>query len=269
MYTVGSVPFVNAKPLVAWFEHLGDASPVKVLYEVPPKLPALLESGAAQAIMVSSIEALSVSGRRFAEGVCIGSRGPAESVRLFSKVAFGHISSLALDQSSMTSNALAQIVLAEAFGAEPLADPKPPNLAAMLDKHDAAILIGDKGMMADGAGLHVLDLGSAWRDLTGLPFVWALWTGGRDLTQEVSGYLNAALEWGIEHLDQIVDRVIAESSWQHEMALRYLSQTMNYRLDAASLEGLQRFGELAERHGLIQKATAPEPVTPAKRAVPV
>ena len=57
-YTVGSVPYLNAKPLVRMFEELGDDSPVKVIYDVPSRLPKLLEEGTVQAIMVSSIEAL-------------------------------------------------------------------------------------------------------------------------------------------------------------------------------------------------------------------
>jgi predicted solute-binding protein len=62
-YVVGCVPYVNAKPLVTFFERLGDQSPVRVLYDVPSRLPALLDSGAAQAALVSSFEALRTPGR--------------------------------------------------------------------------------------------------------------------------------------------------------------------------------------------------------------
>src|SRR5471032_1724555 len=104
-YTVGSVPYLNAKPLVRAFEVWGEESPVNVIYEVPSKLPALLAAGEVQAIMVSSIEAFRHPGSRIAEGVCIGSQREVMSVRLFSKVPPRMIETLALDQSSMTSNA--------------------------------------------------------------------------------------------------------------------------------------------------------------------
>ena len=91
-YTVGCVSYVNAIPLVEMFEEMGAASPVRVLYDVPSRLPALLESGEADAIFVSSVDGLRVADCRLAEGVCI-----VKSVRLFSKVPPAEIQKLALD----------------------------------------------------------------------------------------------------------------------------------------------------------------------------
>ena len=181
-FTVGSVPYVNAVPLVAQFESLGEASPVRVRYAVPSQLPAMLESGEADAILVSSIEALRKPGLRMASGVCIGSVGAVESVRLFSWVPFSEIGSLALDASSMTSNALAQIVLRETYGVAPSVCVRPSLPPEELDEADACVLIGDVGMASEGRGMHVLDLGLAWWELTGLPFVWAAWVGGEGLS---------------------------------------------------------------------------------------
>ena len=130
--TIGSVPFLNAKPLIKAFQHLGDESPVAVLCEVPSKLPAMLDEGRASAVMASSFDALRTPGRRVAAGVSISSRGPAESVRLFSKVEPARIQTLALDSSSLTSNNLARVVLAERYGAKPAAVILPPDRDAML-----------------------------------------------------------------------------------------------------------------------------------------
>ena len=66
-FAVGSVPFVNARPLVAWFESLGSNSPVNVVYDVPSNLPLLLDSGDVQAVLVSSYDALSTPNRTIAE----------------------------------------------------------------------------------------------------------------------------------------------------------------------------------------------------------
>ena len=191
-FTVGCVPFVNAIPLVWWFEHLGQDSPVKVIYDVPSKLPALLDSGQAQAILVSSIDALRTPNRTIADGVCIGSHGPVESVRLFSRVPFPEINTLALDASSMTSNRLAQIILAEQYHTIPEVLTMPPDVQTMLEVCDACVLIGDIGMTAQSPGARILDLGAAWKDLTGLPFVWAVWTGENNLTPQLTALLNQA-----------------------------------------------------------------------------
>jgi chorismate dehydratase len=136
-FKVGSVPYLNAKPLVRAFEVWGAESPVDVVYDVPSRLPELLASGEVQAIMVSSIESICHPGKRVAGGVCVGTQKEVLSVRVFSKVPPRKIQTLALDQSSMTSNALAQIILLQTYGAIPAVEPQPPNLNKMLATHDA------------------------------------------------------------------------------------------------------------------------------------
>lgn len=257
MVTVGCVPYVNAIPLVAKFEDWGDRSPVRVVYNVPSRLPALLEGGAADAILVSSVDALRVPGRRMAEGVCIGSYGPVKSVRLFSRVAPDLIRSLALDASSMTSNRLAQIVLAERHGVRPEVRTLPPDLDAMLAECDACVLIGDLGMTASGEGLHVLDLGEEWRLLTGKPFVWAAWIGGDRLTPELARWLATAAQAASvgRRLSIVPSRAdaapteqantirtaIERSGWSRERVEDYFLNVMVYDLDESMIDGLREF----------------------------
>jgi|CXWL01.1.fsa_nt_gi chorismate dehydratase len=241
-FTVGCVPYINAIPLVYRFEELGDESPVKVIYEVPSRLPALLDSGQADAILVSSFDALTQPNRRIAEGVCIGSFGPVESVRLFSKVPFGEIQSLALDSSSMTSNALAQILLSEQFSCRPKVAEMAPIQMEMLATCDSCVLIGDAGMTAPSDGLYVLDLGEAWTDITGLPFVWAAWIGSERLTDELAKVLKDAFS-GLSD-DDIADCVnLAQcrSALPPERLKAYFLNSMRYDLDDLALQGLSEF----------------------------
>ncbi|MDR3691673.1 MAG: menaquinone biosynthesis protein [Fimbriimonas sp.] len=262
MYTVGSVPYLNAKPLVRLFEDLGDQSPVKVIYEVPSLLPPLLESGEADAIMVSSIESLRAPGRRVALGVCIGTQQEVLSVRVFSKVPPTEIRSLALDRSSMTSNALAQIVLHENFGVVPSMEPLPPDLSTMLADHDACVLIGDNGMREEGEGLHILDLGAEWYRLTELPFVWATWMGVESLNSELAGWLWLAEKEGQRRMDAVVADAPAQTRLSFEMCDRYLRHIMHYPLYERELEGLREFGNLIVEHGILPEVYWPELVAP-------
>lgn len=250
-YTVGCVPFVNAKPLVAWFEHLGADSPVRVEYAVPSELPNWIETGRVGAALVSSFDAFARPGRWIARGACIGSMGPAASVRLFSKVPFESIRSLALDATSLTSNALARIVLAEGYGVWPEARVKKPGLGPMLEEADAAVLIGDLGLEADGAGLHVLDLGEAWTGLTGLPFVWAAWIGADGLTPELAGLLLEAGAWGARNMESIVREAAAAVGWPESRTRHYLCETMRYELAEPQVRGLEAFGDALVKHDLI------------------
>jgi len=274
-FTVGCVSYVNAIPLVMRFEDWADRSPVRVVYDVPSRLPALLESGEAQAVLVSSIDALREPGRRMAAGVCIGSHGPVKSVRLFSKLPPSEVKSLAFDASSLTSNRLAQIILAERYGCSPEVVTMPPDLQGMLEAADACVLIGDIGMAADGTGLHVLDLGEEWQALTGLPFVWAAWIGNEGLTAELATWLIAGAEtWCVgrklvqeaglarmlklvfrryllddgppEHVETVRERLISRAlehapTWDEAMVRDYYLNVMVYDMSDLMLEGLREF----------------------------
>ena len=262
-FTVGCVPFVNARPLVAWFESLGGESAVEVVYDVPSKLPRMLDDGKAQAVLVSSFDALRTEGRTIADGVCIGSDGPAESVKLFSRVPFGQVKTLALDESSLTSNALALGVLRETYGAQLVAENCPPDLDAMLAMHDACVLIGDIGMQADPKGLNVLDLGQAWKDMIGLPFVWAAWVGRDDLAPELVELLNSSWRWGRENMDRVIEAAAQKSGWGRETTDRYLRHTMRYDLDEAAKEGLNTFALMLARNGVLANPHRPRIVSPA------
>jgi chorismate dehydratase len=251
-FTVGCVPYVNAIPLVEMFEEMGEASPVQIVYKVPSELPGLLESGQAQAILVSSIDALRTPNRTLAEGVCIGSRDRVKSVRLFSKVPFEDIKTLAWDASSMTSNRLAMILLGEKYGVHPETVVMSPDMRAMLEQADACVLIGDIGMMSDGTGLEIMDLGEAWRNLTGKPFVWAAWIGGEDLQPDLVWWLQrAAACAGTEregepdyikrNRETMVARAMQKANWPGETARDYFENVMAYQLDEELLGGLQEF----------------------------
>jgi chorismate dehydratase len=239
-------------------------SPVEVVYEIPSKLPKMLDDGEAQAVLVSSYETLRTRDRTIADGVCIGSDGPAESVKLFSRVPFGKVKTLAFDQSSLTSNALALGVLRETYGADPVANNCPPDLDAMLAEHDACVLIGDIGMQTEAGELDSLDLGQAWKDMIGLPFVWAAWVGRDDLEPELVDLLNNAWTWGKDHIDQVVEEAAKSSGWGFETTDRYLRSTMRYDLDGPAKEGLNTFALMLARNGVLPNPRRPRIVSPVR-----
>lgn len=234
-YRVGCVPYLNAKPLVRQFRELGEASPVQVVFDVPSRLPILLESGECQAILVSSIEALRTP-CRVVQGVSISSERAVKSVRILSDVPFEQIRTLTPDPSSMTSNALATILLEELFGCRPV----------MAEQGQARVLIGDAGMK--GTGNFVLDLGAAWHELAGCPFVWAVWLGGQDLDKPLADALRSAATWGQRHLFTYLAQAADEAEIDRDVAERYLTRVMDYDLTPLHLQGLEAFrARLAKR----------------------
>ncbi len=281
-FRVGCVPYVNARPLVAAFDQPNEF--VEVVYDVPSKLPALLDAGEVDAILVSSIELLRRNDLLPVAEVGIMSNGPVKSVRMLSKVPISEIKTLALDESSMTSNMLAQVILAEQ-GVFPTLTTLPPDSKMMLANCDACVIIGDHGFEADGSGLVDIDLGEAWTKMTGLPFVWALWLGKKEQRLECKAlyYLlqYAFLASGFyalhDVLDQknridkepllrdfrmdrltateyrrkfVIDSAVKRSSWTSEQVEGYLTDNVRFDLPKADF-ALETFANMLTKHELV------------------
>lgn len=160
-------------PLVVGLE---ENPAVELVREIPSRLVDRLRSGELDAALASSIEAFRRPGYRIAPGLCIASKGPARSVRMFRKPDHHPVTTVAADEASETSVALLKILLARETDLatvrfrriEPTT--RPDELP-----DDVVLLIGDAGLAADAGRRQVTDLGEAWHRRTGLPFVYALW----------------------------------------------------------------------------------------------
>lgn len=288
-FRLGSVPYVNAIPLVHAFQSWQDL-PVSVHYDVPSQLPARLQQGDVDAILVSTFFALSQPGLRMADGVGIASNGPVKSVRLFSKVDPAKIKTLALDASSMTSNALAQIVLRERYDARFTTTSAAPDLRAMLSIADACVLIGDIGMEADAPGLQILDLGLEWQKLTQKPFVWAAWVGHEGLTPGLTMLLQTAAHWSMvgrkprtsffeqllaylmrgedaseaamevlrtQRLEDCIQAAKQQVGWPEFVIRDYFTNVMIYDLDERMMDGLRTYQAKLVQHGFLEAGHFP------------
>lgn len=256
---LGAVSYLNTKPLVYGLDALPDQFDIR--FDVPAKCATLLHEGAVDLGLIPAIEYLRGSDDYWiVPGVAIASEGEVASVAVFSKKPIGQVESLALDLSSRTSVALTRILCARRWGIAPVLTPAEPDLAAMLARADAALVIGDPAMAIDAAalGLEKIDLGGEWHALTGLPFVYAMWTGRQGAASPAQcAALRTAREQGEANLPRIADRVGEGDAGRAERALRYLRDNLKYGLGEREAAGLRRFHELAVERGL---APAPKPL---------
>jgi chorismate dehydratase len=243
---------LNARPLVHGLDARTDLFDLR--FDVPSKCATLLHEGAIDLGMIPSIEYLRGPERyRIVPDLGIISDGEVASVALFTRVPLREVRSIGLDTSSRTSAGLTRVLCREAWGIDPIFETVPPDAAARVEDHDAALLIGDPALFLDyeAAGLTKIDLGAEWTRLTGLPFVWAFWAGRAD----------AIDEGGISALQQARDRGTAESdaiadaycgSVRAGTCRRYLRENIKYGLGDRETQGLRRYYELAASHGLVE-----------------
>ena len=253
---LGAVSYLNTRPLVFALER--NPATFALSFSVPARCAADLASGATDVGLIPSIEyARSAEPYCIAPGVAIGTRGVVHTVRLYYRGDLGRIEKVALDLSSRTSAALVRIVLREKFGLDPRFVDAAPNLDAMLDSADAALLIGDPVFAVAEGRYPSIDLGAEWVELTKLPFVFAFWAGrsGALAPVQVRALIEAKNE-GVEHIDEIALVYSREHGGAPSLYERYLRQHIHFDLDAAAVEGLRTFLAMAYAHRLI--AAVPE-----------
>ena len=252
---LGVVSYLNTRPLVQAFESGDFEHPFDLVYDVPSRCADRLHKGETDVALIPSVEI----GRgpepyRVVPGVGITSFGPVRSVLLVLNKDPEEVRSLALDTSSRTSVVLSQVVLQKRYGCRPEVFQSPPDPGRMLEVADAALLIGDPTFELDLNARRVLDLGEAWTGLTGLPFVYACWTGRAGVLRSGEAeMLIRAKETGVRHIPAIAECYARSNPFPAALYADYLTRYIGYDVGEAELEGLRRFYAYAFELGLIQK----------------
>lgn len=252
---IGVVHYLNSWPLAWTFLRDGAPAGVEAVYLPPAKVAEGLASGELAAGLLPSAELQRIPDLAVVPGLCIASQHEVRSVLLVSRVPFGEIRQLALDESSRTSAVLVQVLLAERFRVRPAVAPFRPELDAMLATADAALLIGDPALHVDRSRYEVIDLAAEWRALTGLPFVFAVWAVRGDAARtELPAVLTASLAAAEREMPRLVAEAAASSGLSIPVVDTYFRRHLSYRLGEAELASLDEFFRRAHRHGLL-----PEP----------
>ena len=248
---VGAVNYLNTKPLI---EGLTDFAPsIELSLALPSRLADQLAAGEIDVGLIPVIEYFRGANYSFIPNIAIASRGPVLSVTLFSRVPWPRIRTVALDEGSRSSAALAQILLRKRHGIHPRVEPLPIDTPADDLHTDAVLLIGDRAMRACLPGYtFAYDLGQEWTDWTGLPFVYAVWAvrDGVDLGAAEQAF-HRAKEHGLARAGAIAAREATALGLDAGFCRRYLANVIHYDLGPRELAGLQRYRELAAELGLI------------------
>ena len=252
---IGAVSYLNAKPLCVSLERL--APEARIVVDLPSRLADGLAQGRLDVALVPSIEYFRHDGYTIVSDACVSCDGPVRSVKLYGRVPPGEIRTMALDEGSRTSAALVRILLREQYDLDPRLQPLPIGSSLEDTDADAVMLIGDRGMFdAEGDFRFVWDLGRQWHDWTGLPFVFAMWIARADLNPgEMHELFSAARDEGVKRLDEIARCEAPRLGIPEHECLAYLRDNLVFHLGPRQREGLARFRELADRHGLAPAAT--------------
>jgi len=255
---LGTVGYLNARPLVYGL----DLAPrFDVRYDVPSECARLLHEGSIDVGLIPSIEYLRGGPYRIVPDLAIASRGPVASVAIYTTRPMEEVRSIAMDTSSRTSVALVGVLCARLFKIRPTLEARGPDLSAMLERCDAALIIGDNALLLDHEKYEVrstkhevekIDLGEAWTTMTGLPFVWAFWAGRPDALDagDVEA-LQRARDAGVNAPDAIARDYFPGSPVRQAVGARYLRDNIKYYLGDEERAGVEAFYRYAAEAGLV------------------
>jgi chorismate dehydratase len=256
---IGGVGYLNARPLTWALER--DPQRWHVRYDVPSVCAELLHRGDTDLGLISSVEYLHSPDYRFVPGVGIGSRGKIASVALYTRVPVERVRTIALDTSSRTSVALVKVLCAHHFRIAPEFVSHGPDLGAMVRDFDAGLLIGDPAFDVDheALGLTKIDLGEEWTRFSGLPFIYAAWTGrsGAIDDDDVRALQEAQAE-GVRCRQAIAAEYGRGDAARTGRAEVYLRDNVRYGLGPEEAAGLQTFLDYAAELGLAPRRRALE-----------
>jgi chorismate dehydratase len=260
---VGRIPYINCYPVYGAIDRKVIPLDADLIDGVPTALNHGMAAGTLDVSVISAVEYARDAARYLLlPDLAISCDGPVRSVMLFSRRPAEKLDDgrVLVSRSSMTSVALLRLMFEQVWRSEPAFIPSDAEIAdlarAGTEPHDARLIIGDAALMlTSGASVlaadypYVYDLGAAWKEWTGLPFVFAVWVAQRSTPVAGSLAVHAQLiqsrDWGLKHLDQLAAQAAAATGVSRSAALEYLSG-LDYGLRYEHLAGLTAFfGKLA------------------------
>lgn len=251
---VGIVNFLNSRPLAWGFlkGHHGDLFDAS--YHPPSMVAQLLARGNLDIGLIPSIEVQRIPGLTVLPDLCVAATREVRSVLLVADKPVQDIRRVALDRNSRTSATLLKILLRERYGLAPEYDEQRPEVERMLAEHDAALIIGDPALKVDRSRYLVLDLAAEWHEMTGLPFVFAVWAvrEGVELP-DLPFYFKTSLRYGLSLMEALVREAAAELDLPPAEVETYLTENLGFFLREHEIAALEEYYRRAHGLGLLDE----------------
>lgn len=238
---IGIVNYLNTKPLLYGLTKPPINEQIELIGDYPSRLADMLikdeiDVGLIPVAVLPQLPSCHIIGDH-----CIGTEGEIASVALFSEVPMHEIKKVYLDYQSRTSVALLKYLMKEYWGINPeIVEAKDEDYRKEIKGTTAGLVIGDRAFEQRKISTFIYDLGSEWKKITGLPFVFAAWVSIKKLPDSFVHLFNAANAVGLDHIDEIV----AANSFDLYDLKKYYSIHVSYGLDEEKRKSMKKFLEL-------------------------
>lgn len=234
---VGAVSYLNTLPLLRGIQDSEIIHDIELHIDYPARIASLLledkiDIGLVPVAVIPLLKEYYIN-----SSFCIGCDGPVASVCLFSERPLEKIERVLLDYQSRTSVQLVKILLREYWKISPQLIDAKEDFRQEIKDGTAAVVIGDRSLEQRKISPYIYDLGAAWKDMTGLPFVFAAWVSNKKLPESFLVGFDKANAEGVNNLQPILEEMEYDAFDLKE----YYTHYIQYHLDEGKRKGLELF----------------------------
>lgn len=229
---------MNTKPLLFGLEQGQLNDEVELLLDYPANLVKLLKSNQIDIGLIPVGALPSLGEYQIISDYCIGTEGEVASVAVFSEVPMEEIDTVLLDYQSRTSVMLCKILFEKHWKKKvQFIDTQDESYIENIRGNVAGLVIGDRALKIRAKFKFKFDLGLAWKEMTGLPFVFAIWVAKKQINAEFTALLNKDFGLGLSKINSII-KDNDESNYPMDM---YFRKNISYVLSEKMMAGMELF----------------------------
>lgn len=234
---IGAVSYLNTKPFIYGLEHGPVKDQIELRLDYPSQLVNLLKAGQVDIGLVPVGALQSLGDYQIISDYCIGTEGEVASVAVFSELPMDEIETVYLDYQSRTSVLLCKLLFEKYWKKKvQFIQAKEEGYIEEIKGKVAGLIIGDRALINRSRFSYIYDLGLGWKEMTGLPFVFALWVSVKCINQSFIQKFNQSLCEGISNFDSIKQIRFKPYDFQE-----YITRNLSYTFDANKKNGMEKF----------------------------
>ncbi len=199
-----AVSYLNTKPLLYGIVQSSLAQHIDLQLHPPATCARMLEQGEVDLALVPVAAMMNLDRPRIVSEYCIGTVGPVKTVAIYSDRPLSEVKTIYLDHHSRTSVELSKILLREHWKLKPRLLPAFDGYIDKIGGQTAGLVIGDRSIGLEDRFAYTYDLGQAWMEMCGLPFVFAAWVSTRELDPDFLQAFNQAMREGLSRIPELI-----------------------------------------------------------------
>ena len=242
MISISAVRYLNTLPFIYGIENSTLYKKIELSLDFPAVCAKKLLQGDVDLALVPTACIEDIKTSKVISDYCIGSDGPVETVSLYSNVPIFEVETIFLDYQSRTSIELLKILLRDYWHLSPKFIKANVGFEEEVMNKDAALIIGDRAFKYNNNYKYIYDLSLAWKELTGLPFVFAVWVANKNLPNKFIDEFNLALQSGVDNIEEVV-KLQKLASIDCKDPVNYLCNKISYVLDSQKKKAMELFLE--------------------------